>query len=77
MAPHRWPGLTVKIFTLYVDDDRYSVPTLFTVDVHDDAGAMAFATELLNSSPHYLAVEVWDDDRRVGKVRDLEDQEDS
>jgi hypothetical protein len=67
----------VKLFTLYVDDDRYSVPTLFTVDLQDDASAMTFASELLNSSPHYLAVEIWDDDRRVGKVHDLEDQEDS
>ena len=65
----------MKLFTLYVDDDRYSVPTLFTADLRDDASAMTFASELLNSSPHYLAVEVWDGDRRVGKAHDLEDQE--
>lgn len=65
----------MKLFALYVDDDRYSVPTLFTVDLPDDASAMSFASELLNSSSHYLAVEVWDEDRRVGKVHDLEDQD--
>jgi hypothetical protein len=56
----------VKIFALYVEDDRYSVPTLVTAELPDDAAAMAHAMALLNASPHYRAVEVWDDDRRVG-----------
>ena len=64
----------MKLFALYVDDERYSVPTLFTVDLPDDASAMTFASELLNSSPHYLAVEVWDGEQRVGKAQDLEDK---
>jgi len=59
----------VKIFALYVEDDRYSVPTLLTVELRDDASAMAHASELLASSPHYLSIEIWDADRRVGKAR--------
>jgi len=66
----------VKLFALYVDDDRYSVPTLFTAELQDDASAMTFASELLNNSRHYLAVEIWEGDRRVGKAPDLEGQED-
>ena len=65
----------MKIFALYVDDDRYSVPTLFTAELPDDASVMAHAFDLLKSSPHYLAVEVWDGDRRVGAAGALEDQD--
>ncbi len=58
----------MKIFALYVEDDRYSVPTLFTVERRDDVGAMSHASDLLTSATHYLSIEVWDDDRRVGQV---------
>jgi len=66
----------LKIFTLYVEDDRYSVPTLFTVEMREDAGAMAHAAELISASQHYLAIEVWDGDRRVGKARRASGQTD-
>jgi len=58
----------LKIFTLYVEDDRYSVPTLFTAELRDDASAMAHASNLLGNADHYLSIEIWDGDRRVGKV---------
>ena len=56
-------------YTLYVHDGRYVVPTFMTVDVHDDEAARAFARRHLESSPHYTAVEIWDDERRVGELR--------
>jgi len=61
---------------MYVEDDRYSVPTLSTAEFRDDSSAMAHAADLIKSSEHYLAVEVWDGDRRVGKShRELDDAE--
>ncbi len=58
----------MKIFTLYIEDDRYSVPTLFTAELRDDAEAMAHAAELIEGSAHYLSVEIWDGDRFIGKA---------
>ena len=58
----------MKIFTLYIEDDRYSVPTLLTAEMRDDVGAMGYASGLLAEAPHYLSVEIWDGDRRVGKA---------
>ena len=58
----------MKIFTLYIEDDRYSVPTLFTAELRDDAAAMTHAEELLVGAPHYRSVEIWDGDRLIGKV---------
>ena len=55
-------------YTLYVHDGRYAVPTLLTVESRDDEGARAFAQRHLQSSAHYRSVEIWDDERQVGKV---------
>ena len=59
----------MKIFTLYIEDDRYSVPTLLTVERRDDAQALDYASGLLTDARHYLSVETWDGDRQVGTVR--------
>jgi hypothetical protein len=58
----------VKTYILYVYDDRYSVPNLDTISVDDDALAIALAENRLASSHHYRAVEVWDDERPVGRI---------
>ncbi len=55
-------------YTLYVHDGRYAVPTLLTIDSHDDETARAHALRHLQSSTHYRAVEIWDDDRQVGEL---------
>jgi hypothetical protein len=55
----------LNVYILYVHDDRYSVPTLDTVSVRDDARASELAVKRLGASPHYKAVEVWDGDRLV------------
>ena len=55
-------------YTLFVHDDRYSVPTFYIVSVADEGRALELADEKLRSSPHYLRVEVFDDDRLVGAL---------
>ena len=55
----------MPIYTLYIEDDRYRVPTLLTEELVDDTKALAYATRLFTQSPRYMSIEVWDGDRRV------------
>lgn len=55
-------------YTLYVHDGRYAVPTLLTIDSRDDESARARAQRHLESSAHYHAVEIWDDERKVARL---------
>ena len=55
-------------YTLYVHDGRYAVPTLLTIDSRDDDSARVHARRHLESSTHYRAVEIWDDDRQVAQL---------
>ena len=55
-------------YTLYVHDGRYAVPTLLTIESRDDESARAHALRHLESSTHYRAVDIWDDDRQVGRL---------
>ncbi|HEX4183847.1 MAG TPA: hypothetical protein VHY34_11380 [Caulobacteraceae bacterium] len=55
----------MRIYLLYVHDDRYSVPTLDTIIVRDDERAREIAVARLVGSPHYRCVEVWDESRLV------------
>lgn len=67
-APRLNRSLGVKTYLLYIHDDRYTVPTMDSVTVSGDERALQLARERLASSPHYYAVEVWEDDRLVGRV---------
>ena len=58
----------MKTYTLYVHDGRYAVPTLLTVEMRDDERVRQYAVQRLTESPHYHAVEIWEDDRKVGHV---------
>ncbi len=58
----------MRIYTLYIEDDRYSVPTLLTAEFADDARVIAHTAEILARSVHYMAVDVWDGDRKVGRA---------
>jgi len=51
-------------FELFIDDDRYSVPTL-RILATDKARALALAKAALAESAHHLGVELYGDDRRV------------
>jgi hypothetical protein len=55
----------LNAYTLYIYDDRYSVPTIDIVMEQTDARARAVAAERLLFSPHYKAVAVWHDDRFI------------
>ena len=55
-------------YTLFVHDGRYVVPTLLTIESRDDDGARAYALRHLESSTHYRAVEIWDDERQVAEL---------
>lgn len=57
----------MKIYTFYIDDDRYRVPTLLSAEVADDAHALNFAHQLFSKSHHYGAIEIWDDERFVSR----------
>lgn len=58
----------MRTYILYVHDDRYSVPTLDTVIVRNDARAIEIADKRLASSAHYWTVEVWEDERLVYRI---------
>ena len=63
-----WTGL--KTYTLFIHDDRYSVPSLDAVGAVDDEAAAAVALARLGASHHYHAVEVWDGDRLVAQLEE-------
>jgi hypothetical protein len=48
----------LQTFEFYLDDDRYSVPTLKLVVADDEARALAVAQTLLDESGHHRGVEV-------------------
>jgi hypothetical protein len=45
-------------FTLYVHDDRYSVPNMVFVDARDEDHSRELASNELMRSEHHLAVDV-------------------
>jgi hypothetical protein len=66
-APEFCVGAELKTYTLYIHDDRYSVPSLDAVTVRDDARAREVGANRLTVSPHYQLIEVWEDDRFIDK----------
>lgn len=61
-------GRVVKVYTLYIDDDRYSAPSLDVIMAQDDKQAELLANERLASSNHYVAIAVWEDERFVTEL---------
>lgn len=53
------------VYTIYIEDDRYSVPTIDILMADDDTHACVLGQARLQSSPHYLSAEVWQDERVV------------
>lgn len=62
------PVIYLKIYTFYIDDDRYSVSSLDAVTAPSDHEALTAANARVGASRHYRAIEVFDDDRPVGRV---------
>jgi hypothetical protein len=57
----------LKTYALYIHDDRYSVSTLDLVTASDDECVARIGMRRLAASPHHRSVEIWDDDRLVGR----------
>jgi hypothetical protein len=51
-------------FEVYVDDSRYSVPTLYLIAA-DEVGAIEAAKRMVDNSPHHLGAELRLDGRRL------------
>jgi hypothetical protein len=56
----------VLTYEFYIDDDRYSVPTLQLVTAADHVEALQLALALLNDGPHHKGVEVCHGGFRLG-----------
>lgn len=53
-------------FEVYVDDTRYSVPTLYLIAA-DEAGAIEAARRMVSNSPYHLGTELrLDGERLIG-----------
>jgi hypothetical protein len=46
-------------FQVYIDDDRYTVPSLYLITASSEAHARVMAAELLEASEHHQGVELW------------------
>ena len=55
----------MNIYIFYIEDDRYSVPTIDILTADSDSAAQALAIERLTNSPHYTLVEVWAESLRL------------
>jgi hypothetical protein len=52
-------------FEVYVDDNRYQVPSLYLITATDEARACAIADELWRSSEHHRGVELRHEGERL------------
>jgi hypothetical protein len=52
-------------FEIYVDDVRYSVPTLYLIAETDEAAARRAAHARFTESEHHAGVELWQGGRRI------------
>jgi hypothetical protein len=58
----------LNVYVLYIHDDRYSVPTVDSINASDDETAKQILRERLGTSSHYYAVALWHDDRFVERI---------
>jgi hypothetical protein len=59
--------LSRQCYELYLDDDRYAVPTLHLIVTDDPASARRTAERLLSQSGHHHGGELWGDGRRLAR----------
>lgn len=60
----------MNVYTIYIEDDRYSVPNIDILIAPTDTDVRAMAVERLASSAHYLSISVWQDERFVCELPD-------
>lgn len=54
-----------QCYELYLDDDRYAVPTLHLIVTDNVASARRTAERLLNENAHHLGAELWSQGLRL------------
>jgi len=52
-------------FEVFIDDDRYRVPSLYLIDAVDEGAARRLASKLWRESAHHLGVELRRDGVRL------------
>lgn len=52
----QWPAN--ETFEIYVDDERYGVPTLHLIPAENELMALRIARHLLAECPHHVGVEI-------------------
>ena len=55
----------MQAFQFYVEDDRYSVPSLLIVEAASAKRARVLALDHMQRSPHYVSIAVYLGDRRL------------
>jgi hypothetical protein len=55
----------MQAFQFYIQDDRYTVPSLLFVEARSPDRARAMAERHLRSSPHFSRIDVYLDDNRL------------
>jgi len=60
-------------FEVYVDDDRYKVPSLYLISANSEARARAIVDELWRNSDHHRGVELRCDGERLWGLGSLAD----
>ncbi|MHB8530590.1 MAG: hypothetical protein ACYC8V_13910 [Caulobacteraceae bacterium] len=58
----------MRDYILFIDDSRYSVPTMDTLTVADDARARELALQRVASSKYHRQIEIWRDDRLLETI---------
>jgi hypothetical protein len=58
----------VQAFQFYIQDDRYTVPSLLFVEARSPERVRAMAETRLRSSPHFSRIEVYLGDERLFSV---------
>ena len=67
----------MQTFAFYVEDDRYTVPTLKLEVCHDESDAHSRAQTILSQSPHHCGVEVCLNGERVFGIGSCQDADKS
>lgn len=54
--------------TLFIHDDRYTIPTVRLLEATDEETALDLALRALRETPHHRGVELWRDDERLAAL---------
>jgi hypothetical protein len=65
-------GVLLKTYLLYIHHDRSGVPKLEVITAPSDSAARDLARQRLDESPHHRLVEIWEDDRAVGRIENID-----